>query len=146
MLINIKNVNIVENINLTWCCIDFFLSKISPTDEKAPSPPNCPTEPLTIAVYSGSTSAVVTFPNPSCFDTVQGTISSSCVPASNTSFPVGVTAVTCNCRYTAGLQSQCAFIVQVNVLGICFFFRWHMQSHTRSNLLVPLSVYKVIVY
>ncbi|PIK57666.1 hypothetical protein BSL78_05441 [Apostichopus japonicus] len=47
-------------------------------------------------------------------DAEQGTLFASCDPASDTTFPLGATSVTCTCQDNEGLQSECLFIVQVN--------------------------------
>ncbi|XP_071842360.1 uncharacterized protein [Apostichopus japonicus] len=81
---------------------------------QAPSEPNCPTEQIVVTAPTGSTSAVATFTTPTCMDAEQGTLFASCDPASDTSFPLGATSVTCTCQDNEGLQSECLFIVQVN--------------------------------
>ena len=67
----------------------------------------CPL-PVSTCVAAGATSAVVTYPVPAAPG-----VTVTCTPASGSSFPLGVTAVTCTAS-NAGGQSSCSFAVTVN--------------------------------
>jgi len=60
----------------------------------------------------GQCNAVVTWPAPTATDNT-GVASVSCIPASGSTFPVGVTTVTCTAADLAGNTAQCSFNVTV---------------------------------
>jgi len=61
----------------------------------------------------GQCNAVVTWPAPTATDNT-GVASVSCDPTSGSTFPVGVTTVTCTAADLAGNTAQCSFNVTVN--------------------------------
>jgi hypothetical protein len=71
----------------------------------------CPAD-ITVCNDATQCSAVVNFTT-SATDNCPG-VSSVCVPASGSTFPVGTTAVTCTATDAAGHISQCSFNVTVN--------------------------------
>ena len=71
----------------------------------------CPAN-VTAGTQSGQTSAVVNYPPPNVTDNT-GVVTTVCVPASGSSFPLGVTTVTCTATDLAGNKSSCSFIVGV---------------------------------
>jgi HYR domain len=68
--------------------------------------------PANVTADAGATqcSAVVTFPAPVATDNVPG-VTAACSPASGTTFPVGVTMVTCTATDVAGNKAACTFTV-----------------------------------
>ncbi len=62
---------------------------------------------------AGQCSAVVNF-TASARDNCDGAITPVCVPPSGSSFPVGITTVTCTATDAAGNSSSCQFLVTVN--------------------------------
>ncbi|HEY3137329.1 MAG TPA: HYR domain-containing protein [Blastocatellia bacterium] len=70
--------------------------------------------PPNVSADAGPTqcSAVVTFPAPVATDNVPGVIV-ACTPASGTTFPVGVTTVTCTATDVAGNKTPCTFTVNL---------------------------------
>ncbi|HJZ67615.1 MAG TPA: HYR domain-containing protein, partial [Blastocatellia bacterium] len=70
--------------------------------------------PANVTADAGATqcSAVVTYPAPVATDNVPG-VTASCSPASGTTFPVGVTTVTCTATDVAGNKTACTFTVNL---------------------------------
>lgn len=71
----------------------------------------CPAN-VAVGTQSGQTSAVVNYPPPNVTDNSAG-VTSGCLPASGSSFPLGVTTVTCTATDAAGNKSSCSFTVSV---------------------------------
>lgn len=71
----------------------------------------CPAN-VAVGTQSGQTSAVVNYPPPNVSDNSSG-VTSGCLPASGSSFPLGVTTVTCTATDAAGNKSSCSFTVSV---------------------------------
>jgi hypothetical protein len=61
-----------------------------------------------------ATGAVVTYPQPTIVETGSGLASSSCLPLSGSTFPVGLTTVNCAATDLAGNAGSAAFTVTVN--------------------------------
>ncbi len=73
----------------------------------------CPANQTAIENPPQSGSATVTYPAPTATDNCPG-VTASCVPASGSSFPVGVTTVNCTATDAAGRTATCSFTVTVN--------------------------------
>jgi len=73
---------------------------------------SCPTN-ITAANDPGQCGAVVNYPPPTVSDNCPG-VTSSCLPASGSFFPVGSTTITCTATDAAGNTSTCSFTVTVN--------------------------------
>jgi hypothetical protein len=71
----------------------------------------CPAN-VSVGLPPGQTSAVVTYPPPTVSDNLPG-VNVACSPASGSSFPAGVTTVTCTATDAGGNRSSCAFTVSV---------------------------------
>jgi HYR domain-containing protein len=71
----------------------------------------CPAN-VAVGAQSGQTSAVVSYPPPNVTDN-SGNVTTVCLPASGSSFPLGVTTVTCTATDVAGNKSSCSFTVSV---------------------------------
>ncbi|MFY9569923.1 MAG: HYR domain-containing protein, partial [Blastocatellia bacterium] len=71
----------------------------------------CPAN-VSVAPASGQNSIVVTYPAPTVTDNLPG-VSALCAPSSGSSFPVGVTTVTCVATDAQGNKASCAFSVSV---------------------------------
>jgi hypothetical protein len=65
------------------------------------------------AKATGASGAVVTYTNPTATDTVDGTDTVGCVPASGSTFPLGPTTVTCTASDKAGNKATATFKVTV---------------------------------
>lgn len=94
-----------QSTNLTNC---FF--NITVVDADAPVI-TCPAN-VDAAPQAGQTSAVVNFPPPTVTDNLPGT-TFACSPTSGSTFPVGVTPVTCTAIDANGNRSSCSFNVSV---------------------------------
>jgi hypothetical protein len=70
----------------------------------------CPANVTTSAGNPGAGGVVVTYPAPTFSDNCPG-VTASCVPASGSMFPIGITTVTCTARDLSGNTSTCAFTV-----------------------------------
>ena len=79
-------------------------------DQEAPAI-RCPAN-VAVAVQPGQTSAVVSYPPPTVSDNAAG-VMVACAPASGTSFPLGITTVTCIATDAVGNKSSCSFTVSV---------------------------------
>jgi len=71
----------------------------------------CPAN-VAVGAISGQTSAVVNYPPPNVNDN-SSVVTTGCLPASGSSFPLGVTTVTCTAADAAGNKSSCSFTVSV---------------------------------
>jgi uncharacterized repeat protein (TIGR01451 family) len=71
----------------------------------------CPSN-VSAGLPSGQTSAVVNYPPPTVTDNLPG-VNVVCSPASGSSFPAGVTTVTCTATDAGGNKSSCGFTVSV---------------------------------
>ncbi|KAJ8034337.1 Fibropellin-1 [Holothuria leucospilota] len=77
-----------------------------------PGPPNCPFDGVTVFTVGGSARA--TYGPFVCSDAEQGSIITTCNPASGTTFSIGGNnVVTCTCTDNGGLQSSCTFFVNI---------------------------------
>jgi hypothetical protein len=72
----------------------------------------CPA-PVTAPAEAGACSAAVAYALPEAADNCGGAVVVACSPASGSTFPVGVTAVTCTATDTASNTSVCSFAVTV---------------------------------
>lgn len=72
----------------------------------------CPANIVT-AAPSGQTSTIVNYPPPVVTDNLPGA-TASCAPPSGSSFPVGITTVTCTATDTSGNRATCGFTITVN--------------------------------
>lgn len=72
----------------------------------------CPPSRDVIAPTPGSTTALVTYPDPVVVDNCPG-VTVVCVPASGTAFPLGITTVTCTATDSGGATASCSFTVTV---------------------------------
>jgi hypothetical protein len=72
----------------------------------------CPAN-ITRTAVTGQTSTVVTFSNPVASDNCSGA-SVACLPASGSSFPIGVTVVTCTATDASANHATCTFKVAVS--------------------------------
>jgi hypothetical protein len=70
--------------------------------------------PNQVVQQASAAGAVVTYPSPTIVETGSGIASSSCVPASGSIFPVGLTTVHCTATDLAGNTGSAAFTVTVN--------------------------------
>jgi hypothetical protein len=82
------------------------------TDTQAPAI-TCPAN-VVRANDSGQCGAVVTYANATATDNCPGAGAPTCAPASGSTFPRGVTTVTCNVSDAGGNTASCAFTVTVN--------------------------------
>jgi len=81
-------------------------------DKQAPVLSGCPGN-LTNYVPSGSTSAVVTWSQPTATDNCDGNVPVVCTPPSGSLFSAGLTIVTCLASDTSGNTNSCSFTVNV---------------------------------
>jgi len=70
--------------------------------------------PASFAVGTAENSAIVNYPPPTVSDNCPGVGAPVCAPASGSSFPVGVTTVTCTVADAAGNTASCSFNITVN--------------------------------
>lgn len=70
--------------------------------------------PANIFVGTTGNSANVTYPAPTIGDNCPGIGAPTCSPASGSSFPVGVTTVTCSVNDAANNSASCSFQITVN--------------------------------
>jgi hypothetical protein len=85
----------------------FFVSVL----DAVPPVISCPGN-VSVSPPAGQTSAVVTYPPPTVTDNLPGVIT-SCAPASGSTFPQGITTVTCTATDTGGNRASCSFTVGV---------------------------------
>src|SRR5262249_2260944 len=86
--------------------------KVTVQDTTGPVFSNVPADVTVTA--SGPGGAVVTYAGPTAMDAVDGTRTVTCAPPSGSTFPVGMTTVTCSASDTRGNGSQAMFRVTVN--------------------------------
>lgn len=91
--------------NSTGC-----LFTVAVFDQEAPAI-ICPAN-VAVGAQPGQTSAVVSYPSPTVADNGAG-VMVVCSPASGTSFPLGVTTVTCIATDAVGNKSSCSFTASV---------------------------------
>ncbi|MEP7272785.1 MAG: HYR domain-containing protein, partial [Acidobacteriota bacterium] len=72
--------------------------------------------PANIAVGTGGSSAVVTYPAPTVSDSCPGVGAPVCLPASGSLFALGDTTVNCSVTDAAGNSASCAFKITVNAV------------------------------
>lgn len=75
----------------------------------------CPAN-ITANSAGGQCSAAVTFATPTASDNCSGVGTVTCSPASGSTFPLGITTVTCSVMDAAGNPGSCAFTVTVSDL------------------------------
>lgn len=92
-----------------------------PANVTAAAPVTCPP----------ATSLVVTYPAPMVSDNCPG-VTSMCVPASGSTFPLGTTTVTCTATDTSGNTASCSFTV--TVFSIC------VQDDSNPNKVVFVNL------
>ncbi|BAN03865.1 hypothetical protein YM304_35510 [Ilumatobacter coccineus YM16-304] len=68
-----------------------------------------------VEIADDETSAVVTYTSPAADDVRDGPITSSCTPASGSTFPIGDTVVTCTATDSGGQTATTTFTVSVTV-------------------------------
>jgi hypothetical protein len=85
------------------------------------TPPAIATHGDVIATATANSQAVVSYTAPSANDLVDGTLETTCVPASGSTFNVGTTAVTCSVTDAAGNTATSTFNVIVNYAFDGFF-------------------------
>jgi uncharacterized repeat protein (TIGR01451 family) len=66
-----------------------------------------------VAEATSAGGAVVTFASPTAIDDRDGDVAVSCAPASGSTFPIGLTTVTCTAADTAGNDSSASFSVTI---------------------------------
>ena len=94
-----------DSLNTSVC--SFFVRVV---DAVAPVI-TCPVD-VSVSPPTGQTSAVVTYPPPTVTDNFPG-VTASCTPASGSTFPQGITTVTCTATDSAGNRASCSFNVGV---------------------------------
>ncbi|MBS1792140.1 MAG: HYR domain-containing protein [Acidobacteria bacterium] len=75
-------------------------------------PPTIACSPGVTVVAPNGSSAVVNYPSPTIADNCQAT--ANCVPSTGSTFPLGVTTVTCTATDSSDNTATCAFTVKVN--------------------------------
>jgi hypothetical protein len=65
---------------------------------------------MTVTGTPGGSSVVVTYPPPTVSDNCPG-VTASCNPPSGSSFPIGITTVTCTATDASGNTNSCSFVV-----------------------------------
>jgi len=85
---------------------------VTVNDTQAPSI-TCPAN-ITQSTDPGLCSAVVTYAAPTVGDNCPGVGTPVCAPASGSTFPKGVTTVTCNVSDASGNTASCPFTITVN--------------------------------
>jgi len=93
---------------------DLIVADASPVviDGEAPVIAGCPSD-IIVPVAVGVSTAVVTWTAPTATDTCDGLVGVVCSPPSGSTFPVGVTPVTCTAIDACGSSSECSFDVTV---------------------------------
>ncbi|MGE0129622.1 MAG: S8 family serine peptidase [Blastocatellales bacterium] len=92
-------------------------SKSAATLAKNPPPVIvCPPDRDVVAATPGSTTAIVTFPDPVVTDNCPGA-TVVCVPPSGAAFPLGTTTVNCTATDSGGATASCSF--KVTVWDVC---------------------------
>lgn len=67
-----------------------------------------------IYATTGGSGKVIAFASPATYDLVDGVGAATCIPASGSVFPIGITTVTCTASDSAGNTSSMTFNIQVN--------------------------------
>jgi hypothetical protein len=93
--------------NSTNCTVTFTVS-----DTTAPSI-TCPTN-ISVPASAGLCEAIVSYATPLASDNCSGVGTPTCSPASGSTFPRGVTTITCQVSDASGNSNQCSFTVTVN--------------------------------
>ena len=76
----------------------------------------CPPDLDVVALTPGSTTAIVTYPDPAVTDNCPG-VTVVCNPPSGSAFPLGVTTVNCTATDSGGATASCSF--NVTVWDVC---------------------------
>jgi len=97
----------------------------------------CPAN-ITTAAAAGQTSKVMTYSAPVASDNLPG-VTTSCIPASGSSFPVGTTSVSCTATDAAGNTASCNFNVTVTAPNMIQFSQEN-YSTTEGYTVVPITV------
>ena len=71
----------------------------------------CPDD-VSLVIPAGQATTEVAYPEPDFFDKCPGTVV-SCSPPTGSTFPVGITVVSCSATDSAGGVSRCAFTIRV---------------------------------
>jgi hypothetical protein len=97
--------------------------------ETTPPTITCPPNVTAVSTVAcpPKTSTAVTYPAPVATDNCPG-VTTACIPASGSTFPVGTTTVTCTATDTAGLTATCSFTVTV--------FNGRLQDDSNPNNVV----------
>lgn len=77
---------------------------------------NCPSDRDAVAATPGSTTAIVTFPDPMVTDNCPG-VTVVCNPPSGSALPLGVTTVNCTATDSGGATASCSF--EIKVWDVC---------------------------
>src|SRR6185436_8759526 len=85
---------------------------VTVVDNQNPTLSACPGN-QTINTAAGQCQAIATYTNPTASDNCPGVGAVTCTPASGSSFPKGVTTVTCSVSDAAGRSASCNFTVTV---------------------------------
>jgi hypothetical protein len=91
---------------------DVCMFSVTVNDTEAPVV-TCPAN-ITVNNTPGACSAVVNYEGQSALDNCDGELTPTCEPESGSSFPVGMTVVTCSATDAAGNTGSCMFTVTVN--------------------------------
>jgi len=102
---------VVGNAGGTAVSSDALLSVV----DTHPPTLSCPAN-ITLPA-SGPSGAVVTYATPVGTDTCDTSVSVDCVPAPGSTFPLGLSTVTCTATDDAGLTASCTFSITVVVGG-----------------------------
>jgi len=94
-------------------------------DTTAPIISNLPSNITTFA--TSAQGAVATFSNPTASDIVDGSVMTTCSPASGSTFPVGITNVTCSATDAHSNKATATFKVEVD-------YNWNGFFHPVDNL------------
>ncbi|MEW6212611.1 MAG: HYR domain-containing protein, partial [Acidobacteriota bacterium] len=95
-----------EAINESGCSFT-----VTVNDSNAPTI-QCPAN-IVMQAQAGQTSAIVNYPPPTVTDNLPGA-TATCAPASGSSFPLGVTTVTCTATDADGNRAMCGFTITIN--------------------------------
>jgi hypothetical protein len=92
--------------------------KVTVVDTTAPTLSGVPSDKV---VYANSASGVaVSWPAPTATDTVDGTLSVTCTPASGSTFPLGDTTVKCSATDAHHNKTEQSFKITVHLLTVTF--------------------------
>lgn len=110
---------------VTFSGIETLFPGCAPNDLDAPTI-TCPSN-IAQDAAPYTTSKTVSWPAPAVRDNCPGVVTSSCVPVSGSSFPVGTTTVTCKATDASGnMSAPCSFTVTVDFLIV-------IQDDTNGN-------------